>query len=76
MAYTSHLNPLLKGIRRTATGVALDLTVYVYPEGYGYVAPKGQKKGEHPLALSDQAQLCANLSNVVGLMHRAAKKNH
>ena len=70
MAYTTHLNRLLKPLRRTGTGVALDLRIYVYPEGGGYLSVKGDK----PLALGDQAQMCANLANLVGLMLRQAKK--
>jgi len=73
MAYTSHLNRLLKGLKHTPNGVDLDLRIYVYPDGSGYLSPL-RVKGEKPLALSDQAQLCGNLSNVVGLMLREAKK--
>jgi hypothetical protein len=73
MAYTSHLNRLLKGLKRTANGVALDVRIYVYPDGSGYLDAM-RATGEKPLALSDQAQLCANLANVVGLMLREAKK--
>jgi hypothetical protein len=73
MAYTSHLNRLLKGLKRTTNGVALDMRIYVYPDGSGYLDPM-RAKGEKPLALSDQAQLCGNLANLVGLMLREAKK--
>jgi hypothetical protein len=45
--------------------------IYVYPDGSGYLDPM-LAKGEKPLALSDQAQLCGNLANLVGLMFRDA----
>jgi len=52
MAYTSHLNRMLKGLKRTPNGVAIDMRIYVYPDGSGYLNPL-RVKGEKPLALSE-----------------------
>ncbi len=69
MAYTTHLNPLVKAVRRTPNAAVLDLTLRVYKDGHGGIAA-----GKSNLQVGDQAQLCADLSNLVGLMLRQARK--